>query len=169
MRILVRRGNCLDFEGDAVLLFHHSDVVPLEGMVALLDWRCNAILSRLIQKKEGLLEFGRMSILAPQGKIPSEKALVTGLGRTGSLDEDLRAEALKIALKGAWKIGGTRVAIDTGILERDLPGDIGEDLSRVLGELALPEPFTVALFRSRKTPAGRASGDPEPAGKTPEG
>ena len=150
MRILVRRGSCLDFAGDAVLFFHHSDIRPLEGNLALLDWRCNGAVSRLLKRKTDLMEFGKMSILAPQGKIPAEKVLITGLGPVGSMDGDLRREALLIALRGALKIGGVEIALDTGILEKDLQENLNEDLRKVLGGLDTPGTFTIALFSSGK-------------------
>lgn len=150
MRVQVRRGSCLDFTGDAVLFFHHSDIRPLEGSLALLDWRCNGIVSRLWKKKRDLMDFGRMSIIAPQGKVPASKALITGLGPAGSLDSDLRKEALRIALSGALKVGVVKLALDAGVLEKGLPEGIGEDLNRVLGGLEIPESFAVALFHQGK-------------------
>ena len=168
MKILARRGSCLDFAGDAVLFFHHSDIRPLEGALALLDWKCNAAVSRLLKRKKGLLEFGRMSILAPQGKIPAEKALITGLGPYGSLDRDLCAEAVRIALKGASDIGVTKLALDMGILENGIAEGFGEDLDGVLGKMDLPEPFTVALFRPGKEPYDNPAREAGSAGGTLE-
>ena len=154
MRVLVRGGNCLDFAGDAVLLYHYSDVRPLEGVLGLLDWRCNAVVSRLVKKKKNLFEYGKMSILAPQGKIPSSKALITGLGSKRSFDADLRREILRISLLGAQKVGGSKIALDTGVLEGDLGEGIPEDLTGIIEESDLGPDFTIALFRYSKRSAG---------------
>lgn len=158
MRVLVRGGNCLDFAGDILLLYHYSDVRPLEGALGLLDWRCNAVLSRLVKKKTDLFEYGRMSILAPQGKIPSSKVLVTGLGPRGSLDADLRREILMISLLGARKVGGSKIALDTGILERDLGENIPEDLTGIIEGSDYGPDFTIALFRHSRSWAGEGRG-----------
>jgi hypothetical protein len=158
MRVLVRGGNCLDFAGDAVLLYHYSDVRPLEGALGLLDWRCNAVVSRLVKKKTDLFEYGRMSILAPQGKIPSSKALITGLGPRSSFDADLRREILRISLLGVRRVGGLKIALDTGILERDLGENIPEDLTGIIEESDLGPDFTIALFRYSKRSAGEERG-----------
>ncbi len=152
MKVLVRRGNCVDFAGDAVLFFHYSDIRPLEGALGLLDWRCNAIVSRLLKEKKDLLEFGRMSILATQGKIPASKALITGLGPFGTMDSDLRAEALRIALKGVRNVGSRKIALDTEILERGFPDGIREDLERILPELDPKGALTLAVFHPGKRP-----------------
>jgi|GEM_PF-5502956 len=154
MRVLVRGGNCLDFAGDAVLLFHYSDVRPLEGALGLLDWRCNAVVSRLLKKKRDLFEYGSLSILAPQGKIPSSKVLITGLGPRGSFDADLRREILRISLLGARKVGGSKIALDTGILERDIRENIPEDLAGIIEESDLGPDLTIALFRYSRRWAG---------------
>jgi len=168
MKVLVRKGNCLDFAGDVILFFHYSDIRPLKGALGLLDWRCNGIVSRLMKKKRGLFDFGRMSILAPQGKIPAAKVLITGLGPAGSMDSNLRTEALRIALKGAGNVASRKIALDTGILEKDLPEEIGQDLERILGELNLEEPFTIALFRSGRQSSGKSGEEWADDGRTVE-
>jgi hypothetical protein len=93
MNVKVLKGNCLDFQGEVVILFHFSDVIPLTGNPALLDWRCNASVSILLKRKPDLFKFGQLTVLATQGKFPAETVILTGLGASDALDVDLRREA----------------------------------------------------------------------------
>jgi hypothetical protein len=146
MKVRVRGGNCLDFGGDALLLFHHSDVRPLTGTLALLDWRCNAAVSRLWKRKEDLLRFGQLTILATQGKVRAGTAILTGLGPMEAIDADLRHEALRLAVVAALGVGAKDVAVDGAALRGDGGEDVKEDLRRVLGSVKTGGNFSVALF-----------------------
>ena len=93
-----------------MLLFHHSDIKPLTGNLALLDWRCNAAVSILWKRKNDLFNFGQLTILATQGKVPVETVILTGLGASDGFDRDLRKEACRLALGAALKVGAKEVA-----------------------------------------------------------
>jgi len=146
MKIQVRSGSCLDFGGDVLLLFHHSDIRPLVGNLALLDWRCNAAVSQLWKRKEDLLKFGQMTILATQGKVHAGTAILAGLGPVGAFDGDLRRESLRLALRAALDVGAGNVAVDGAVLGGDEGEGVAEDLRNVLGSMEIPRAFTIALF-----------------------
>jgi len=165
MKIQVRGGSCLNYKGDAILLFHFSDVRPLTGNLALLDWRCNAAVSILWKNKMDLLKFGQLTIIATQGKIPVDTVILTGLGESGSFDHDLRKEACRLALEAALKVGGAEVAVDGETLAGGLEKEVVEDLRSALVEIENPGRFKISLFagskehkRSRGLTAGAADG-----------
>lgn len=112
MAVQIRGGNALNYRGDILLLFHPSDVKPLKGTLALLDWRCNAAVSRLLKMKPDLFKFGQLTVLATQGKIPTPTVIMTGLGPDEDLDRDLREEAYRLALRAAAGLGGRKVAVE---------------------------------------------------------
>ena len=163
MKIRVRAGNCLSFGGDALLLFHHSDIRPLVGNVALLDWRCNATVSRLWKRKENLLKFGQLTILATQGKVPAGTAILTGLGPVGAFDGDLRKEALRAAFETALNVGARDVAVDGAVLGGDEGEGVAEDIRSVLGSMKIKGTFTLALFFPDKQRMQSAVGKAESA------
>lgn len=112
MAVQIRGGDALNYRGDVLLLFHPSDVKPLAGTLGLLDWRCNAAVSVLLKRKPGLFNFGQLTVLATQGKIPTQTVVLTGLGSEEEFSRDLRKEAYRLALEAAAKLGGRKVAIE---------------------------------------------------------
>ena len=112
MAVQIRGGNALNYRGDVLLLFHPSDVKPLAGTLALLDWRCNAAVSVLWKRKPDLFKFGQLTVLATQGKVPTETVILTGLGSGEEFGRDLRKEAYRLALAAAVKLGGGKVAVE---------------------------------------------------------
>ena len=161
MKIQVRGGSCLNYRGDALLLFHHSDVKPLTGNLASLDWRCNAAVSILWKRKGNLLKFGQLTIIATQGKVRVDTVILTGLGPGDQFDGDLRREALHLALGAALKIGARVIAVDGSSLGGDGGEGIVEDLRSVLGDMKKRGKFNITLF---STEEGRQSSRTKAAG-----
>ena len=89
MAVQIRGGNALNYRGDVLLLFHPLDIKPLTGTLALLDWRCNAAVSVLWKKKPDLFKFGQLTMLATQGKVPTETVIMTGLGSGEEFSQDV--------------------------------------------------------------------------------
>lgn len=146
MKIQLRGRNCLNYRGDIILLFHHSDIRPLTGNLALLDWRCNAAVSILWKRKTDLFKFGQLTILATQGKVPVETVILTGLGTSGGFDKDLRKEACRLALGAAFKVGAVDVAVDGTSLGSGQENQIADDLRSVIGDMERPGKLKIALF-----------------------
>jgi len=130
MAVQVRGGNLLNYRGDFLLMFHPSDIKPLTGTVALLDWRCNAAVSVLWKKKPDLFKFGQLTVLATQGKVPTQSAILTGLGPEEELGRDLRKEAYRLAIHAAVKLGGGKAAVEgvplLGLNDRSALDDLVE-------------------------------------------
>lgn len=157
MKIQVRKGNCLDYSGEVIILFHFSDIRPLTGNPALLDWRCNASVSILWKRKLDLLKFGQLTIVATQGKIPTETVILTGLGTSDALDGDLRKEACRVALEAALKVGAKEVAVDASSLISDQEQITIDEIRSVLGEVDERGTLKIALFSGdnrQQSPSG---------------
>jgi hypothetical protein len=150
MAIQIRGGNALNYRGDALLLFHPSDVRPLTGTLALLDWRCNAVVSILWKRKPDLFRFGQLTVLATSSKVPTETVILTGLGSGEEFGLDLRREAYRLALDTAVNLGGSKVAVEGvpigGVNDKGVLDD--------LAAAALPHEknrkITVSLFSNDK-------------------
>jgi len=150
MAIQIRGGNALNFRGDVLLLFHPSDVKPLAGTLAMLDWRCNAAVSILWKRKPDLFRFGQLTVLATRNKIPTETVILTGLGPREEFDRDLRKEAYRLALDAAAKLGGGKVAVE-GILFAEPHGKgFMDDLAAVAGPFEKNGKLTLSLFSTDK-------------------
>jgi len=146
MAVQVRGGNALNFRGDFILLFHASDVKPLTGTLALLDWRCNAAVSVLWKRQPDLFKFGQLTVLATQGKVPTQTVILTGLGSGEEFDVDLRKEAYRIALDAAVKLGGGKVAVEgipvVGIHDKG----VLDNLAAAVGPFEKNGQLAVSLF-----------------------
>jgi len=150
MAVQIRGGNALNYRGDVLLLFHPSDVKPLAGTLALLDWRCNAAVSVLWKRKPDLFKFGQLTVLATQGKVPTETVILTGLGSGEEFGRDLRKEAYHLALSAAVKLGGGKVAVE-GIPLADLHDKgVLDDLVAAARPFENKGQHTVSLFSTDK-------------------
>jgi hypothetical protein len=161
MKIQVRKGSCLDYRGELIILFHLSDVRPLTGNPALLDWRCNASVSVLWKEKLDLLKYGQLTIIATQGKIPTGMVILVGLGQSDALDKDLRMEACRVALEAALKLGAREVAVDGSSLTGDQETITTDDIRGVLANIGEHDALKIALFSGdyrQQSPSGGNSG-----------
>lgn len=150
MAVQIRGGDALNYRGDVLLLFHPSDVKPLVGTLALLDWRCNAAVSALLRKKPGLFKFGQLTILATQGKIPTQTVIMTGLGSEEEFSPDLRKEAYRLALEAAAKLGGRKVAVEGIPLAGRHDKGVLDDLATAARPFEKNGRLTVSLFSTDK-------------------
>ncbi len=150
MAVQIRGGNALNYRGDVLLLFHPSDVKPLAGTLALLDWRCNAAVSVLWKRKPDLFKFGQLTVLATQGKVPTQTVVLTGLGTSEELGRDMRIEAYRLALEAAAKLGGRKVAVEGIPLAGVHDKGVLDDLVVAAGPFEENGQLTVSLFSTDK-------------------
>ncbi len=150
MAVQIRGGNALNYRGDVLLLFHPSDVKPLAGTLALLDWRCNAAVSILWKRKPDLFKFGQLTVLATQGKVPTQTVVLTGLGTSEELGRDMRIEAYRLALEAAAKLGGRKVAVEGIPLACVHDKGVLDDLVVAAGPFEENGQLTVSLFSTDK-------------------
>jgi len=150
MTVQIRGGNSLNYRGDLLLLFHPSDVKPLTGTLALLDWRCNAAVSVLWKRKPDLFKFGQLTVLATGNKIPTETVILTGLGSGEDFGPDLRREAYHLALDASVKLGGGKVAVEGIPLSGIQDKGVLEDLVAAAGSLEKRGKLSLSLFSADK-------------------
>lgn len=150
MTVQIRGGDVLNYRGEALLLFHPSDVKPLSGSLALLDWRFNAAVSLLWKRKADLFRFGQLTVMASQGKLPCDTVLLTGLGSQEDLSPDLRREAYRVALDAVARLGCTKVAVEGIPLDGSHDKGVLEDLNKAIRSLAGGDRLGVSLFSADK-------------------
>jgi hypothetical protein len=141
MAVQIRGGNALNYRGDVLLLFHPSDVKPLAGTLALLDWRCNAAVSVLWKRKPDLFNFGQLTVLATQGKVPTTSE---------EFGRDMRIEAYRLALEAAAKLEGRKVAVEGIPLAGVHDKGVLDDLVVAAGPFEENGQLTVSFFSTDK-------------------
>jgi len=150
MAIQIRGGDALNYRGDVLLLFHPSDVKPLAGTLALLDWRCNAAVSVLWKRKPDLFKFGQLTVLATQGKVPTPTVILTGLGSGEDFSRDLRKEAYRLALDAALRLGGKKLAVEGVPREGVHEKGVMDDLVTAARPFEKDIQFTLSFFSTDK-------------------
>ena len=150
MAVQIRGGNALNYRGDFLLLFHPSDVKPLAGSLALLDWRCNAAVSVLWKRKDDLFKFGQLTVLATQGKVPTQTVVLTGLGPGEEFSRDLRKEAYRLALDATVRLGGGKIAVEGIPLAGQHDKGVLDDLTEAARPFEKNGHLSVSLFSADK-------------------
>lgn len=132
MLLRYRGGDILDFRGDLVILGHFCDTKPLTGAIGRFDWRSGAAVSRLWKVRQEMFEFGRLTLVPSQGKIPSAGVLIAGLGPRPSFSRDLRREIHRLSLCAASRMKVGSVAAEALAAEGEPGMDSVEDFVQVL-------------------------------------
>jgi hypothetical protein len=99
-------------ETEALIVGFFEDVRPLKGLAGELDWLlCGALSSLLLNKKlRGSL--GEVALLTSQGKIPTQKIFMVGLGPKKSFSLSTMRSAARAASSSAFGAGITKAAIE---------------------------------------------------------
>jgi len=99
-------------ETEALIVGFFEDVRPLKGFAGELDWLlCGTLSSLIINKKlRGCL--GDVALLTSQGKLPTQKIFLVGLGRNAEFSSSVLRSAVKTAAASALGAGVRRAAIE---------------------------------------------------------
>ncbi|NOY86173.1 MAG: hypothetical protein GXP52_02585 [Deltaproteobacteria bacterium] len=146
MDVHLRGGEPLKYRGDVILLGHFSDVLPLRGTVASMDWLFNASVSRLWKNRPTLLDFGAQTLIPTQGKLPVSFVILMGLGKEGDFGRDLRREAYRMGIRAMAGLGAERVATEEICMPDDQDLSTVEEFYGVVAELADLPVRDAALF-----------------------
>lgn len=74
-------------KSQCALVTTFSDLRPLKGVSALVDWRLNGRLSKILIKNRFCGDYQEVMLLPSEGRIKSDYILVLGLGPRGSFNE----------------------------------------------------------------------------------
>jgi hypothetical protein len=97
---------------DALIVGFYEDVRPLKGVAGELDWLLCGALSSLVLARKVRGSLGDVALVTSQGKLPSQKIFLVGLGpRAGSTLTSLRSAA-RTAAESAVGAGVMSAAID---------------------------------------------------------
>lgn len=102
-------ADCLP--GDAVVALYFSDQKPLQGPAALLDWRLDGQVTRLLLDGQLSGKAGEHLALQSNGKLKSSWALFVGGGKWNGLCRETYASLIDHALKMATQAGFAEIAL----------------------------------------------------------
>ncbi|TNF47324.1 hypothetical protein EP232_03525, partial [bacterium] len=148
MDLHLRGGDPLKYRGDVLILSHFSDIRPLTGTVACLDWTFNASISNLWKARSSLLDFGGQTLLPTQGKFPFPYVVLLGLGRREKFSEDLRQEIYRLGLMAALGMQARRIGCEGVPVSDNMDMSVIDDFSRTVGKLGDTPLKNAALFIS---------------------
>jgi len=98
-------------EGESVVAFYFSDKKLLEGPAALLDWRLDGQLTRMLLSGDVLGKAGEHVMLQNNGKLKSDWVLFVGGGQWAGLSEETHASLIRHMLKVASQAGFTKISL----------------------------------------------------------
>ena len=91
--------------GESVVALFFSDQKPLQGPAAVLDWRLDGQLTRMLLEKKIQGKAGEQVLLQSNGKLKADWILFVGGGKWHGLCEETHAALVKHMLKVARKAG----------------------------------------------------------------
>jgi hypothetical protein len=98
-------------EAESVVVFYFSDKKLLEGPAALLDWRLDGQLTRMLLSGGVLGKAGEHVMLQNNGKLKSDWVLFVGGGKWYGLCEETHASLVKHMLSVAGQAGFKDVSL----------------------------------------------------------
>lgn len=96
---------------DAVVVLYFTDKKLLEGPAALLDWRLDGQLTRMLLKGDVLGKAGEHVMLQNNGKLKSDWVLFVGGGKWDGLCESTHAALVRHMLSAASQAGLEKVSM----------------------------------------------------------
>jgi len=109
--------------GDSVVALYFADQRPLDGPVAVLDWRLDGQLTRLLLDGEVSGRAGEHVMLQNNGKLKADWALMIGGGKWHGLCRETHASLVRHMLSVARQAGFRNVSL-AFMSHEEVPGDI---------------------------------------------
>jgi leucyl aminopeptidase len=86
MKVKVKKGSIQGIKDQAIILSHFEGQKRLSGLVKALDDRISGMISRLVKSQDFAGKLTQTAILYPQGKFPTPRIILVGLGKREELD-----------------------------------------------------------------------------------
>lgn len=91
--------------GDSVVALYFTDQKPLQGSVALLDWRLDGQLTRMLSNGDVHGRAGEHVLLQSNGKLKASWALFVGGGKWDGLCQETHASLVRHMISAARQAG----------------------------------------------------------------
>jgi leucyl aminopeptidase len=108
MKVKVKRGR-IDQTGDqAIILAHFEDQKKLTGLVKTIDERLSGMISHLLKNKDFVGRLNQTAIIYTQGKLPTPRIILVGLGKSAEFDWNGQGDACLDKLRQVFASAGRR-------------------------------------------------------------
>jgi len=119
---------------DVVVAPFFLDQRPLLGPAALLDWRLDGQVTRMLLDRSVSGKFGEQLVLRNNGKLKADWVLLVGGGAWSRLDQDSYCELVQLAVKSLSQGGAREPALCfpqwEGVSLKMLTREVDNQLSR---------------------------------------
>lgn len=133
-------------ETEAIIVGFFQDIRPLKGLAGELDWLLCGSLSNLIINNKLRGSLGDVALLTAQGKMPTQKIFMVGLGKQAEFSSSHLRSAAKIAAERALGAGVKKVAIEFFLSPGSRYKESVEALSEGLSQGANGRSFDVSVL-----------------------
>jgi leucyl aminopeptidase len=86
MKVKVKRGRIDQIEEQAIILAHFEEQKKLTGLVKAIDDRVSGMINHLLKNKDFVGRLNQTAIIYPQGKLPTPRIILAGLGKREEFD-----------------------------------------------------------------------------------
>jgi leucyl aminopeptidase len=166
MKVEVRKGRIDRIKDQAIILSHFEGQKRLSGLAQATDDRLSGMISRLSRNKDFLGRLSETAILYPQGRFPTPRIILVGLGKREELDsrgqagiyldrlrqafasacrraKELRIKSLSSTVSPADQKGIDAVKVSQAMVEGILLSDYQMDRYKSTKEAQSLEGFTI--------------------------
>jgi Cytosol aminopeptidase family, N-terminal domain len=112
LTVTVLLQDIMKLETGALVVGFFEDVRPLKGLAGELDWLLCGSLSRLILNNKLRGTLGDVALLTSQGKLPTQKIFMVGLGPKATFTSSAARSAAVAAAATVLGTGVTKAAME---------------------------------------------------------
>jgi leucyl aminopeptidase len=156
MKVKVKRGR-IDQTGDqAITLAHFEDQKKLTGLVKAIDERLSGMISHLLKNKDFVGRSNQTAIIYTQGKLPTPRIILVGLGKSAEFDWNGQRGACLEKLRQAFASACRRAkelrikSFSTMVFPADLKGMDLAKVSQAMAEGILLSNYQMDQYKSAK-------------------
>ncbi len=128
MKVKVKKGKIDQVKDQAIILSHFEDQKKLTGRVKAIDDRLSGMISHLLESKDFMGRLNQTTIIYPQGKLPTPRIILVGLGKREEFDVPGQADVCLDRLRQAFASACRRAkelkikSFSTTVFPADLKG-----------------------------------------------
>jgi len=102
MKVRVKKGMIERIKDQAIILSHFEEQKKLTGRVKAIDDRLSGMISHLLKTKDFVGRLNQTAIIYPQGKLPTPRIILVGLGKREEFDVPGQADVCLDKLRQAF-------------------------------------------------------------------
>jgi len=156
MKVKVKKGKIDQIKDQAIILSHFEDQKKLFGLVKVIDDRLSGMISHLLKNKDFVGRQNQTTIFYTQGKLPTPRIILVGLGKREEFDLPKRAGVCLDKLRQAFgtacrKAKELRIkSFSTMVFPADLKGIDPGKASQAMVEGILLSNYQMDQYKTKK-------------------